>query len=1549
MKNKKCRVFLSVLGLCMLFCMQPVCASELYWDKPVQISETDARFPQAVGNDTVSAVIWQSVDTRRHQIRLSGRFCGQDGTWTQIERFTDAFIYSGDVPDMYSAAVLDNGTVVVAVLSDLHTISVYTSSDQGQHFERMSLPRQDAPLVAPRMYTASDGRLVLFTSLADNESFSILYSESYDGYTWTDFRLFAPSGTSSNPFIPVLCRVPDGDVIVFQSQYRAGNRLSYQLFSTKSTDDGVTWSEPLLLTDTASLPVTRTEAFSDYNNQRPALLWRDDMLYMAWERTYYASENAHIWTAVLDSGGRLVGEVQELTYEGNAGRPVLFEFERQLSLVWFDTRSGSEQVYLAQKNGLLWDERRLSSGSESHIFCFPVRAGNSQEPAFIWQTNPVRKNSVSSISWLGLDKSVPAPVLTGITFKDGGRGTAKTVKVRIGLPADPSGIAGYAWSWSQDPLTVPDKSLMALANNTTLTMTADQDSVWYLKVRVQDYAGNWSEPAVISYFRDTTPPKKPVLEPFATDSYGFALSNNVLFRWSPDRADDDIAGYTWSLDYAAELEKKYAVYPQHPMQASGSEAVQRIRSASDEIRRKKLSRLPLRILGKNASARFDRQHNGVYVFSVAAVDTVGNIGAAARVTVVLNKFIPRTDIYTASAKTDMFGIMKVDVQGEGFMYDGTIQNVYVDRDGKAPYDLVLSEKDYTVLSDGMIAGITVAPELEAGEYCIGLSHPVRGIFFSKPLFTKKESGTVKIQKMYSYEPEWLLHDVPERRHVQMSTVLVCLLICMFTCGLLAAVYGIVGTVRGSLLVRREVYALLSEGTMTGNKRKKTMAKKHLVLWHRGIGLKIKLMSFSILLVLMVVGLVVTPLQSIMLRTEEQNLAEGLKNRVEVLMDSMALGVRAYMPTMNVLELSYLPAQSSAMQEALYGTITGAASVSSNKNLDFIWASNDPDIQDKIDGDVLTYGGSRIIDDDMQKVIADCMELNGEASARVQTIARDIAELYAEGSELALKTDEESVRRRNDIAEITRQLDERMTEILEDLSNSGSGSYPEYNMTRLDHSSTSYLFYKPVLYRQSGNANYVHGIVFLRVSTDNLLKTVAEARKTVLLTSAVIAFIAAVLGAIGALIVATIIVRPIRRLAAHVAMIGETRDKEKLIGRELKITSHDEIGALGETVNNMTRELIKAAQEEHLMMDGKVVQQTFLPLASNKSGGRETTSVLKEKNIECFGYYEGASSVSGDYYDYKKLDSRWYVIIKCDVSGHGVPAALIMTVVATLFRTYFDGWSFETKGLRINELVTRINDFIESLGLKGKFATIILCLFDTQTGTVYMCNAGDNLVHFYDSALHEEKTVSLVETPAAGPLPSFMVDMKGGFKVEKAVLNHNDVMFLYTDGIEEATRKFRNENFEVTKCMEPGLQEGADHCGHKVGQESEQLMPERIKAVIESVFARKTYELVKFHNPLRNEKLVFDFTTCEGTIEEAVLALVSVEKVFRMYKDPDVTAADMVRVDRKVDAFLQKHFNLYDFYCANKSDNPDDLSYLYYTYLKEDEQLDDLTLVAVKRP
>jgi serine phosphatase RsbU (regulator of sigma subunit) len=102
-------------------------------------------------------------------------------------------------------------------------------------------------------------------------------------------------------------------------------------------------------------------------------------------------------------------------------------------------------------------------------------------------------------------------------------------------------------------------------------------------------------------------------------------------------------------------------------------------------------------------------------------------------------------------------------------------------------------------------------------------------------------------------------------------------------------------------------------------------------------------------------------------------------------------------------------------------------------------------------------------------------------------------------------------------------------------------------------------------------------------------------------------------------------------------------------------------------------------------------------------------------VEFFGYYEGAKGVSGDYFDYLKLDDRYFAIIKCDVAGKGVPAALIMIEVATLFLNFFKHWKPTKEGMRIERVVYQINDFIESRGFKGRFAAFTLCLFDTDTG------------------------------------------------------------------------------------------------------------------------------------------------------------------------------------------------------------------------------------------
>ena len=1529
------------LGIQIMFSLLFACAAHAavaqtayYWEKPRAITSLDSRFPVAATNGTVTALFFEEVAGSDIWINIQTQ--AQNG-WERPRRIAGPFAYSGDVPDIFSVAISPRGDIALSVLISPQSVGVYVSHDGGQTFSLRALPRQTQSVIGPRIFCASQGNFMLFTALGENDRFALLVSESENGDTWSPLAPFEPAKKYENPFAPYLAVIENRDVVVFQVQYTAGTRLSYQLCSSYSDNGGKSWSPAPIITNEASLPANAV--FSNYHNQRPAVFASDGQLYLAWERTYYTSESAHIWVAELTRDGALRGTAEEVTTSGNAHRPQLFSYNNTVNLVWFDNRRGTDSVYMAEKNGFLWNETRLSSESNASTFAYPLIA--NKELSFVWQQATGRGGN-PRIYLLETDHTVAAPVVIARSFTKGKRATAERVTARVQLPEDSSGIAGYSWLWTDDPKAEPPQEFMCLPDETALSGNATKDGTWYFKVRAADYAGNWSDSGVLSYTRDTTPPLAPVITPAQTDRFGFVDSNTFTLNWLPNPDDDDdIAGYSWNLSYVAPLDASVTETKLHPITLSDDAVrshVQSVLTRYDGIENR-ASPPPRRNLGNVTSTSFQNRQNGLYTFSVCAIDSVGNIGPATAVTLLLNKYIPSTAVVAANAKTDTFGKVTLSLAGRGFTYDGTIQTIYIDADGKPPYDknFIRKNGDFTVTSDERITGISF-DDLEAGTYRIGLVHPGRGLYFSGRILTINDYGTVKIETPYEYQVGWKPVAEDYRYHIQTSSVLLALLFALAVLGFILSLRGMVQTARDAVTVKYEVRALLTGGVMPQERKHRTEAAIR-----RGVSLKYKMLGFTVGLVFAVVVLVALPLSVIMTRTQERTLAVGLEERVEVLMNGISSGVRAYLPAQNVLELSYLPGQTDSFDEALYATIVGFPADESSTDLSVVWATNDAHINEKIDS-ALFIGSSRLLGTEMEAIEARMQDLQKESAKQIGEMAQYISELNSEGNRLAQRTDTLSRRRFDEIASVSQQVSQELIATLDELSRAGSDSYPHFNTEKLDRSNTDYLFYKPVMFRQGSDQNYVRAIILIRVSTQNLIQQVNAITRAIIITSGIIAFAALAIGILGSLILASVIIRPIRRLVSHVEMISETQDKEKLAGKEIQITSKDEIGLLGDTVNEMTRSLVKAAQDEHLLMDGQVVQRTFLPLQAAANGAKETTSSLTEKNVQFFGYYEGASGVSGDYFDYKKLDDRWYVIIKSDASGHGVPAALIMTVVATLFRKYFEQWSFKANGTALNTLVMQINDFIESLGLKGKFATLMLCLYDTQTGDVYMCNAGDNIVHYYDVSERKEKLVTLTQTPAAGPLPSFMVDMKGGFKVEKLHLDKGDVLFLYTDGIEEATRKFRNAQFAVTPCTQG--EEGAEHENHKVGEESEQLSPERINDIVEAVFARSRYVLKKYHNPIPDEELVFDFSSCQGSVEDAIIALISVEKVFRFYKEPTALETDVVRVDRKIDAFLKQHFNRYDFYCATQRDDGD-TNYLYYTHLKEDEQLDDLTLIALR--
>jgi len=192
----------------------------------------------------------------------------------------------------------------------------------------------------------------------------------------------------------------------------------------------------------------------------------------------------------------------------------------------------------------------------------------------------------------------------------------------------------------------------------------------------------------------------------------------------------------------------------------------------------------------------------------------------------------------------------------------------------------------------------------------------------------------------------------------------------------------------------------------------------------------------------------------------------------------------------------------------------------------------------------------------------------------------------------------------------------------------------------------------------------------------------------------------------------------------------------------------------------------------------------------------------------------------------------------------------------------------------------------------------------------------------------------------------------GFKVEKGLLKHGDILYLYTDGIEESTRRVRDPMFQPkfvdVQVKKVNPKTGQEEVEYKTEEEKEEFGPERVSEIIEAVLNRRKYRLTKVENPKGDEVLEFDFTEGKGTIEETILALAACEKVFRMYKKNDLNSTQYIKVDKIIDAFLEKYFNLYSYYAANKVANESTPNYLDYEYLQEDEQSDDLTMLAIKR-
>ena len=162
-------------------------------------------------------------------------------------------------------------------------------------------------------------------------------------------------------------------------------------------------------------------------------------------------------------------------------------------------------------------------------------------------------------------------------------------------------------------------------------------------------------------------------------------------------------------------------------------------------------------------------------------------------------------------------------------------------------------------------------------------------------------------------------------------------------------------------------------------------------------------------------------------------------------------------------------------------------------------------------------------------------------------------------------------------------------------------------------------------------------------------------------------------------------------------------------------------------------------------------------------------------LEIRSAYIPSETLSGDFYDYFLQNGSVYLFV-ADVSGHGLPAAILVSLLKSYIHTEADS------STKLSDLMARLNDFLFSVSLPTQFATAQL--FRIKDGNVMYANAAHpGFLHFQRSS----GKATLFEQPSylLGAMPEMLYD-EHPLKVSPG-----DTLFVYTDGLTDR----RNESGE----------------------------------------------------------------------------------------------------------------------------------------------------------
>ena len=252
-----------------------------------------------------------------------------------------------------------------------------------------------------------------------------------------------------------------------------------------------------------------------------------------------------------------------------------------------------------------------------------------------------------------------------------------------------------------------------------------------------------------------------------------------------------------------------------------------------------------------------------------------------------------------------------------------------------------------------------------------------------------------------------------------------------------------------------------------------------------------------------------------------------------------------------------------------------------------------------------------------------------------------------------------------------------------------------------------------------------------------------------------------------------------------------------------VRSSQEFSSLSDDINSTVSTLKQYIAEAAARIDkeleyAKQIQLSALP-----------TNFPEGEKYDVYAQMMAAKEVGGDFYDFYRLSDNTVAFLVADVSGKGIPAAMFMMTAKTIIKDLAES------GMAVNDIFTRANAKLCENNESGMFVTAWMGILNLDSGKLQFANAGHNppLLKRANGEFEYLKT-------RAGFVLAGMEDVR--YRAGELTLGSGDRLFLYTDGVPEATNAdnklygedrllaFMNSNADANACdLLPALKVNID--------------------------------------------------------------------------------------------------------------------------------------------